>query len=176
MNKNIINFFFSWLLLLFTLNSNAAASYDFPLKSPDGTAHQVSEYLNQGKWVVLNIWGTRCPPCREEIPELVLFHDQHKDDKAIVVGIAIDFPGYGYAKKSEVIEFIDDYLIEFPILLSDSHITKRLDLGQLEGLPTTYLFTPNGDVVGVQVGGITKEIIESFIQRYEKKHERKTFN
>jgi thiol-disulfide isomerase/thioredoxin len=156
------------LLLLFSFN--AAAGYDITLKSPDNSAHKLSEYIGQGKWLVLNIWGTRCPPCREEMPELVLFHDEHQDEKAIVVGIAIDFPSYGYAKKDEVAKFIDDYLIDFPVLLSDARITQRLDLGRLEGLPTTYLFTPDGMVAGMQVGGITKKIIENFILQYEKKH------
>ena len=158
------------LLLLFSFN--AAAGYDITLKSPDNSEHKLSEYIGQGKWVVLNIWGTRCPPCREEMPELVLFHDEYKDEKAIVVGIAIDFPSYGYAKKDEVAAFVEDYLIDFPVLLSDSRITQKLDLGRLEGLPTTYLFTPDGEVTGMQVGGITKKIIENFIQNYEKKHKK----
>jgi thiol-disulfide isomerase/thioredoxin len=99
------------------------------------------------------------------MPELVRFHDEHNNHDAIVVGIAIDFPSYGYAEKDEVIDFADDYLIDFPILLSDSSITDKIGLGRLEGLPTTYLFDPSGEVVGVQVGGITKKILEDFINK-----------
>jgi thiol-disulfide isomerase/thioredoxin len=153
------------LLLLTLLSGNVYASLDALLKSIDGSPHKLSEYIGHGKWVVLNIWGTRCPPCREEMPELVRFHDEHKDSDAIVVGIAIDFPSYGYAKLDEVASFADDYLIDFPILLSDSSITKKLGLGQLEGLPTTYIFNPNGKVVGMQVGGINKKILENFIEK-----------
>ena len=131
----------------------------------ESAVSKLSEYIGHGKWVVLNIWGTRCPPCREEMPELVSFHDGHKDDDAIVLGIAIDFPSYGFANKNEVISFADDYLIDFPILLSDSTITEKIGLGRLEGLPTTYLFDPNGSIVGMQVGGITKKILEDFINK-----------
>ena len=147
------------------LSGNAYASLDVSLKSIDDSQHKLSEYIGKGKWVVLNIWGTRCPPCREEMPELVRFHDEHKDKDAIVIGIAIDFPSYGYAKRDEVISFADDYLIDFPILLSDSSITEKIGLGRLEGLPTTYLFNPNGQVVGMQVGGITQKILEDFIEK-----------
>ncbi|MCK5395869.1 MAG: TlpA family protein disulfide reductase [Gammaproteobacteria bacterium] len=153
------------LLLITLLTSNAFASLDISLKNIEGSQHTLSEYIGHGKWVVLNIWGTRCPPCREEIPELVSFHDSHKDKDAIILGIAIDFPSYGYAKKDEVISFADDYLIDFPILLSDSRITEKMGLGRLEGLPTTYIFNPKGDVVGMQVGGITKKILEDFIEK-----------
>ena len=156
------------LIILFCitlLSGNAYASLDVLLKSINDSQHKLSEYIGHGKWVVLNIWGTRCPPCREEMPELVSFHDEHKDTDGIVLGIAIDFPSYGYANKKEVIAFAEDYLIDFPILLSDASITEKTGLGRLQGLPTTYLFNPNGDVVGMQVGGISKKILEDFIEK-----------
>lgn len=153
------------LFLLSLLSTNASATLDISLYSIDDSKHKLSEYIGQGKWVVLNIWGTRCPPCREEMPELVSFHDEHKDDDAIVLGIAIDFPSYGYARKKEVISFAGDYLIDFPILLSDSSITEKIGLGRLEGLPTTYLINPAGDIVGMQVGGVTQKILEDFINK-----------
>ncbi len=155
------------IVIVFTAlwSGNAYASHDVSLTSIDDSQHKLSEYIGKGKWVVLNIWGTRCPPCREEMPELVRFHDEHKDKDAIVVGIAIDFPSYGYAKKDEVAAFADDYLIDFPILLSDSNITEKIGLGRLEGLPTTYMYNPDGDIVGMQVGGITRKILEDFIKK-----------
>ena len=168
MKPNFHNFIRSCLFistLLSITSNNVHASFDITLKSIDDSEHKLSEYIGQGKWVVLNIWGTRCPPCREEMPELVRFHDEHKNNDGIVVGIAIDFPSYGYAIKDEVIDFADDYLIDFPILLSDASITDKIGLGRLEGLPTTYLFNPSGEVVGVQVGGITKKILEDFINK-----------
>jgi thiol-disulfide isomerase/thioredoxin len=146
------------------------ATPDVLLTGLDGDQHNLNEYIGQGKWTVLNIWGTRCPPCLEEIPELIHFHDDHKDTKAIVVGIAIDFPSYGYAKKKEVLEFVSEHLVDFPVLLSDASISEQIGAGILEGLPTTYLYTPQGDLVGMQLGGITGNILETFINRYEKKH------
>lgn len=153
------------LYLLLTFFTNAYAAFNTPLLDTDDKKHKLTEYIGQGKWVVLNIWGTDCPPCREEMPELVSFHDEHKDNDGIVIGITIDFPSYGYAKKDEVIAFADEYLIDFPLLLSDATITEKLGLGRLEGLPTTYLFNPEGDIVGIQVGTITKKILEDFINK-----------
>ena len=151
--------------LLSLASINSYASLDISLKDINDSQHKLSEYIGHGKWVVLNIWGTRCPPCREEIPELVRFHDEHKDKDAIVVGIAIDFPSYGYANKDEVFAFADDYFIDFPLLLSDSSITEKIGLGRLQGLPTTYLFNPDGKIIGMQVGGITQQILEDFIRK-----------
>ena len=167
LNKLSITLFFC--LILFTLVSTTIKAADIQLEGLDGKQHVVNEYIGNGKWTVLNIWGADCPPCRDEMPDLVQFHDSHKDTDAIVVGIAIDFPSYGYAIKKEVSEFADDFMIDFPILLSDSFITNKLGLGRLEGLPTTYMYTPEGKLVGMQVGGITKNILEKlFCKLYMK--------
>lgn len=162
-NKIPVNLVLTVCLLLF---ANISSAKSVMLEGVDGEQHAVNKYIGKGKWTVLNLWGTNCPPCREEMPDLVQFHDTHKDSDAIVVGIAIDFPSYGYAKKEAVVAFADDFLIDFPLLLSDSYVTEKMGLGRLEGLPTTFLYNPNGKLVAKQVGGITKAIIENFIKNY----------
>jgi len=54
-------------------------------------------------------------------------------------------------------------------LLSDASISEKIGAGRLEGLPTTYMYTPEGELVGMQVGGITGKILENFILKYEHK-------
>ena len=162
-----LNLIIACLLILLSTHTNA--SQELSLYGLDDTKHKLSEYIGNGQWVVLNIWGTRCPPCKEEVPELVNFHDEYKNKGSIVVGIAIDFPSYGHAKKAEVIEFSNDYLIDFPILLSDSTVTEKLGLGRLEGLPTTYIFDPKGKVIASQLGGITKKVLEEFLNKIKQK-------
>lgn len=161
----LLNLIFGFTLIA---HSTAPFSAEIQIEGLDGIQHSLSEFVGKGKWTVLNIWGTDCPPCREEMPDLVRFHDDHKDTDAIVVGIAIDFPSYGYAIKKEVEQFSDEYFIDFPLLLSDSSITQQLGLGRLEGLPTTYMYTPEGKLVGMQVGGITRAILEKFMRKHEK--------
>ena len=155
--------------LVLTGSPAVIAAADVLLEGIDGNRHNLNEYIGKGKWTVLNIWGARCPPCLEEMPELIHFHDDHKDSKAIVVGVAIDFPSYGYADKDQVTEFIDDHLIEFPVLLSDASISEKIGAGRLEGLPTTYMYSPEGELVGMQVGGITRNILENFIEKFERR-------
>jgi thiol-disulfide isomerase/thioredoxin len=145
------------------------AAPDVWLEGIDGNKHNLNAFIGKGKWTALNIWGARCPPCLEEMPELVHFHDDHKDTKAIVVGVAIDFPSYGYAKRQEVITFMEEHLIDFPVLLSDAGISERIGAGRLEGIPTTYLYTPEGELVAMQIGGVTRNMLEAFIQKYHNK-------
>ena len=157
--------FFSVVFSLIQSSTSYAA--DIRLDNLEGEKQNISEYIGKGKWTVLNIWGPKCPPCRAEMPDLVQFHDAHQDSDAIVVGIAIDFPSYDYANKQQVQAFANEYMIDFPILLSDGNITERLGLGELEGLPTTYLYTPEGKLAAMQVGAISRTILESYIARYK---------
>ena len=171
MSLNLLKKFFQIITIAVSislpLSGYAVTDVDIHLQGLDGRQHALSECLGKGKWTLVNIWGPTCPPCKEEIPELVLFHEEHMDNDARVLGIAIDFPSFGYAKKKAVEKFVDDYLVEFPILLSDSSISSKLGAGVLEGLPTTLVFTPDGRLVAKQVGAITREIIENFINSYE---------
>ena len=153
------------LVFLAIISSKVDANFDIALENTDGNAFSIAEYIGTGKWVVLNIWGPRCPPCREEMPELVRFHDEHISKNTMVLAIAIDFPSYGYAKRDEVAQFEEDYLIDFPVLLSDASITEKMNLGRLKGLPTTFIFNPEGELAGKQVGGITQKILEDFIKK-----------
>lgn len=154
-----------FLALILTFNAQAE-SPDISLEGLDGKQHHLSEYIGNGKWVVLNIWGPGCPPCIEEMPDLENFADANKQ-RAIVVGMALDFPSFGYAKKDEVAAFVEDYFIEFPILLGDANIVEKFGGGQLVGTPTTFVYEPGGKLVARQVGQVTQQLIEDFINNYE---------
>lgn len=170
MNHPSLQFLRQLLPVLFclvaSLNVQASAP-DVRLMGLDGKTHHLGEYIGQGKWVVLNVWGTRCPPCVEEMPELQAFHDRRSGKDAMVVGVAIDFPSYGYADKQEVAKFVDDYFIDFPILLGDASVVPGFGGGPLRGTPTSFVYTPKGELVAVQLGAVTESMISRFIDNYK---------
>ncbi|MDN5747722.1 MAG: TlpA family protein disulfide reductase [Pseudonocardia sp.] len=52
-----------------------------------GKTISLSDYA--GQVVVLNIWGSWCPPCREEAPGLQLVQDATADEGAVVLGLDV---------------------------------------------------------------------------------------
>ena len=146
--------------------SASADCPDVTLTGLDNEQHKVCEYIGAGKWTVVNIWGPKCPACIEEIPELVDFHDSHYDKDATVLGIALDFPSYGYAKHDDVAKVVDDYLVEYPNLLSDGEVAAKLGAKPLRGTPTTLIFNRNGSLVLEHVGIITTSEIEEVISQH----------
>ncbi len=154
------------LLIMLTAPLIAYAGPDKPLKGLNGETMRLSDYLGKGKWVLFNIWGPKCPPCLEEVSELTSFHEDHQDKDAMVVSLALDFPSFEYAKADQVAEFVDDYFVNFPVMLGDSRLSREVTGEQLLGTPTTYFYDPAGKLAAVRVGTVTQELIERFMQRY----------
>lgn len=145
-----------------------AASPDVTLNDIHGGAHHFSEYIGRGKWTVLVVWGPRCPPCIEEMPELQAFHDAHQEKTAIVMGVAVDFPSFGAARRDEVAKFMDDYFIGFPVLLGDAEVFTRFGGALLEGVPTTVVYDRKGAIVVRHTGSVTRDMLERFIQKWDR--------
>jgi thiol-disulfide isomerase/thioredoxin len=157
------------LILAGCLTKNVLANNEILLMGSDGKQHAFSEYIGKGTWTLVNLWGVHCPPCRVEMPELVLLHDEYSQSLVSVLGIAIDFPSFGYPNMKEVKAFLQEFMVDFPILLSDANISRKLGAGRLQGLPTSYVFTPEGELVGEQLGAIDRNIILDFIKKYKEK-------
>lgn len=152
-----------YVSLLLMLCSMSAVAIDRQLEGLDGQQHHLNEYLQQGKWVVFNVWGPRCPPCIDEAPELDSFHLDHQETDAIVVGLALDYPSFGYAKKAEIEEFVEDYLLSFPILLLDGDTASEIFGKKLNGVPTSYIVSPEGELVRQITGGLSQAELERII-------------
>jgi peroxiredoxin len=152
-----------WSVLLICLAliscSQAADPVDFELPGLDGKTHRLSDY--RGKWVLVNYWATWCPPCREELPELEIFHNNHKETDAVVIGVDMEI-----IKLERLRKFVDKQFLSFPILLSEP--VARSELGDIPGLPTSFLIDPEGRVVAQQVGPVSAEDIEQFIESHKK--------
>ncbi len=144
-----------------------AASPDVKLQDLQGKERHFSEYIGRGHWTVLVVWGPRCPPCVEEMPDLQSFHDVYKDKNAKVLGVAVDFPSFGSAKKAEVAKFAEDYLISFPLLLGSAESFTRFGGADLLGVPTTLIYDPKGAIVVRHTGSVSRRMIENFIAKAE---------
>ena len=152
-------FWCGFLLALGLAGCARSEPADFSLPDLDGKIHHLSDY--RGKWVLVNYWATWCPPCREELPELEDFYERHKDKDAVVLGIA-----FQDATTEHLREFVEGKMLSYPILRDRPR--ARTSLGQVPGLPTSFLVDPSGRVVARQVGPVSARGIEDFIAGQER--------
>ena len=139
--------------LLLALAATWAQAADFRLTDTQGKTHTLSGY--KGKWVLVNYWATWCPPCLDEIPDLIALHENKKNN-LVVIGVAME-----YRSAKQVTDFAEGLLVDYPIVLGNDQVVRQI--GPVQGLPTTYLFNPDGRMVAQQVGAITREMVESYI-------------
>lgn len=124
----------------------------FQFKDTDGKIHTLADY--KGRWVIVNFWATWCPPCLEEIPDLIELHTQRKD--VMVIGVAMEFND-----PNVVMQFVEAMSINYPTVLGNRRIASQLD--DISMLPSTYFFDPDGQPAARKLGLVTRESIETFI-------------
>lgn len=143
----------SLLLLLISQTSQAGfAQEQFTLVDMKGVTHQLDTY--KGKWVIVNYWATWCPPCLEEIPDLVNLYDSRNATDLMVIGVVFD-----YESLQEVETYVDDMLMSYPIVLGNEGVVKQI--GAAEVLPTSYIYNPQGQLVKIKRGIVSREYLET---------------
>jgi len=142
------------MLLVSGMSNSSGASSGFMLTDMAGKQHRLADY--RGKWLLVNYWATWCPPCLEEIPDLVLMYDDHKNKDLAVIGVALQ-----YKSRKEVADFVDDMLMSYPIVLGDKSVTSQI--GPDEVLPTTFIYDPQGKLVKIRRGLISRKDIEQLL-------------
>ncbi|MEI7904866.1 MAG: TlpA disulfide reductase family protein [Candidatus Firestonebacteria bacterium] len=143
-------FFLTFVLLLaFTsLNAGLIVEKDkpapgfslFPLK---GKRINLSTYKGN-KAVLINIFSTTCEPCKEELPFLVKFYEQYKNNIEFV-GITVTD-----TKKPEVEEFVKKFNITFPVCMDYSKSFYKLYIKGDFNMPTTLFVNKEGIIVDIQ--------------------------
>ncbi|MFD5033250.1 TlpA family protein disulfide reductase [Streptomyces sp. NPDC058405] len=107
----------------------------------------------KGKVVVINVWGSWCPPCRAEAPYLNKVAKEMKSTGVQFIGI-----NTRDGDRSLPMEFENDFSISYPSLYDP---TGKLLLSgfpkgtvNLQGLPATIIVDRNGKISARQFGGV----------------------
>lgn len=151
MRKRKSKFFGFLLFIICIFIFKAGLADEFSLKDSNGVQYRLSGL--RGKWVLVNFWAPWCTSCIHEIPELIALQKSHHNLQ--VIGIAMF-----YKNNKEVISILTKSAINFPIVMGNDSSEK--DFGGLDVLPTSYLYSPSGKLVGHFQRPITKQEIEDF--------------
>lgn len=116
----------------------------------------ISTAALHGKVVIVNFWATWCPPCREEIPEMIELSSRYKD-KLQIIGISMDD-----APAREVRQFANQIGITYPIVMGSGAI--EAEYGGVPALPTSFVISPEGRVVQKHAGLYPIEVYDTEIR------------
>ncbi len=144
-----------------TQNKQAEQSIGFSLTTTTGNNIQILAAKSgwkfkgfEGKVVLLDFFGTWCPPCKKEIPHLNMIRNSLKN-KFEIIGIDIGLRGGGITPLEELKTFIDDFKIKYPVTTDGDNSKLYSALGELNpngSIPFMILFDKHGVIVQYYIG------------------------
>lgn len=108
----------------------------------------------RGEVVLLNVWATWCPPCREEMPSMQRLHERLGDDGLRIVAVSVD--GAAPAERAagdprELVEaFVREMGLTFTIWLDRSGKIQRSL--RTTGVPESFVIDRRGTIVKKVIG------------------------
>ncbi len=127
----------------------------FHLKSIGGGEPSLSDADLKGKVILLNLWASWCPGCKDEMPELMGLQDSFGPDRFSVVAVNID------NKLDNALSFLEKFpdkvgrALNFPVLYDQDKVMAKALRPTL--LPTSYLVDAEGRILLVLGGSITED-------------------
>jgi thiol-disulfide isomerase/thioredoxin len=107
------------------------------------------------QWVVINYWANWCEPCKKEIPELNTFAKMH--DNVYMVGV-----NYDGVDNHRLLELIAKNEIHYFNSVTDPN--QSLQLGDIPGLPVTFVFNQKGKLRKTLFGPQTAKTLEKSLK------------
>lgn len=94
----------------------------------------------KGQVVLLNVWGTFCPPCIVEMPSLQRLYETYRDSGLKLVAVSID----DAVSEDSIRAFAKNLGVTFEILHDPTHEIERAY--QITGYPETFVIGPEGTI------------------------------
>ncbi len=118
---------------------------------------------SKGKVVLVNFWATWCPPCRQELPELVALRQRYAEDQLVVLGISVD------DSTGPVERFLRDMPLNFPVYWRTPELLAAY---QVSGVPYTVVYDGRGRMADDMVGyapGKVEAMVRPLVNKTQEK-------
>jgi len=154
-------------MIVFTVKDVSGSSQDFSaipskmnypapeLTLTDLSGNTVSLDDYHGTVVLVNLWATWCPPCREEMPTLLKFYEKYRYKGFELIAI-------NQEETLDVVQpFVDEFKLTFPVWLDLEY--KAETEFKTFNLPSSYVIDRGGRVRLLWIGAITYKHLEEFV-------------
>lgn len=113
---------------------------DFDIRDLSG--NDISLDSQHGKVTLLNFWGTWCPPCQSEVPDLQRLYTDYRSRGLTVVGVAVAEHGGDEGLR----KWCSAHGVQYPQTLDHGDVTMAY--GDISEVPVSVLIDGEGRVRG----------------------------
>ena len=124
------------------LDENAPFAFDFDVE--DVAGNRVSKADLAGKVLIVDLWGTWCPPCRKEIPHFVALKKKYRDRGLAIVGLNNEQTPDMAEAAAQVRNFCKSAGVDYPCAVVCEDFLAQIP--NFQGFPTTLFIDRAGQV------------------------------
>jgi len=142
--------------------SKGGTTPEFHAELMDGTSFKLSDL--QGKYVMLDFWGSWCGPCRRDNPNLVRLNREYNGrqfknaDGFEILSVAIETNEKSWKRAIAK----DQLTWKYHIVQTDRFKSPIPSMYGVNEIPTKYLLDPKGEIIAVNPGyDETKKILDA---------------
>lgn len=94
--------------------------------------------VDRGKIVIVNIFASWCPPCRDEIPGLINVRNEYKEDEVVVLGVSVD------KSMKDLVKYVNGMEINYPVFHAKGDFISRVGV---TAVPQLLIYDKKGELV-----------------------------
>ena len=111
----------------------------------EGKEYKLSDFVNRGKYVLVDFWASWCNPCRKEIPDIIRTYDKYKGKGLEVIGVAVS------DKPEDTARAVKELGINYTVF-NETDNSASTAYG-IQSIPQILLIGPDGTILATDLRG-----------------------
>ena len=151
----VFSFCFTWGIYQGKVEAQAETDVfqTFDLATLDGGRLTAAE-LSSSKIIFVNVWGTDCPPCIYELPDLEEVSKTFKQEDLRIIGVPLDVTNGEEVNEdllNEAKRLVETAGVTFSNVIPDQKMAGFLN-SVIAATPTTFILDSKGEILGSVTG------------------------
>ncbi len=128
-------------------NQPGSRFIDFTIENGniDGTPVSLSDYVGNGKYVLVDFWASWCAPCRGGIPGIKELYKKYAGENFEVVSVAV------WDERAATLKALEEEQMPWPQIIDAQEIPSNIY--GFTGIPQVILFSPDGTIIARDLHG-----------------------